>query len=83
MFPDGELEGAVLHWALAGRASAPWQRPPAGWATDPAATNDAGAHAIRKQGPWPRVLSQRPEGAPGACFTGTGRSACRAGETHL
>ena len=46
-FPDGELEGAVLHWALAGRASAPWQRPPAGYATDPAATSDAGAHAVR------------------------------------
>ena len=45
-FPDGELEGAVLHWALAGRASAPWQRPPAGWATDPVATSDAGVHAV-------------------------------------
>ena len=37
----------MLHWALAGRASAPWQRPPAGWATDPAATSDDGAHVVQ------------------------------------
>ncbi len=42
-FPDGDLEGAVLHWALAARPGAAWQPAPTGWASDPAASAEAGA----------------------------------------
>lgn len=41
-FPDGVLEGAVLHWALAARPGAAWQPAPPGWASDPAASAEAG-----------------------------------------
>ncbi|KAK9838302.1 hypothetical protein WJX81_003198 [Elliptochloris bilobata] len=46
-FLDGELEGARLHWALAGRPGTPWQRAPAGWATDPADSTEAGGCAVQ------------------------------------
>lgn len=41
-FPEGLLDGAVFHWAVASREGGTWSPPPDGWQDDPSCTSAAG-----------------------------------------
>ena len=41
-FPEGLLNGAVFHWAVASREGGTWSPPPDGWQSDPSRTSAAG-----------------------------------------
>jgi hypothetical protein len=41
-FPEGALEGAVFHWAVASREGGAWSPPPEGWQSDPSRSSAAG-----------------------------------------
>ncbi len=41
-FPEGLLDGAVFHWAVASREGGTWSPPPDGWQSDPSRTSGAG-----------------------------------------
>ncbi len=41
-FPEGLLDGAVFHWAVASREGGTWSPPPNGWQADPSRTSAAG-----------------------------------------
>ena len=41
-FPEGALEGAVFHWAVASREGGAWSPPPEGWQSDPSRSSTAG-----------------------------------------
>lgn len=41
-FPDGLLDGAVLHWGCATRQGGSWNAPPTGWNADPITSTEAG-----------------------------------------
>ena len=41
-FPEGALEGAVFHWAVASREGGAWSPPPEGWQSDPSCSSTAG-----------------------------------------
>ena len=42
-FPEGALEGAVMHWGCSGSRGGSWLPPPAGWHTLPPISRPAGA----------------------------------------
>jgi len=41
-FPEGALEGTVLHWGCSGARGGSWQPPPSGWHTLPPVSTPAG-----------------------------------------
>lgn len=41
-FPEGLLDGAVFHWAVASREGGTWSPPPDGWHSDPSRSDTAG-----------------------------------------
>ena len=53
-FPEGLLDGAVFHWAVASREGGTWSPPPDGWQSDPSRTIAAGmifvpvAHCLKQ-----------------------------------
>ena len=42
-FPEGLLDEAVFHWAVASREGGAWSAPPDGWQSDPSRSTAAGA----------------------------------------
>jgi hypothetical protein len=45
-FPEGALEGTVLHWGCSGSKGGSWQPPPAGWHTLPPISRPAGRASL-------------------------------------
>lgn len=43
-FPQGELEGVVAHWGVAGvQKKGGWEQPPTGWTSDPETSQSQGS----------------------------------------
>ena len=45
-YPEGLLEGAVFHWAVASREGGTWSPPPDSWQSDPSHTSAVGTHPV-------------------------------------
>ena len=43
-FPEGALEGTVMHWGCSGSSGGKWLPPPSGWHTIPPISRPAGGH---------------------------------------